>query len=231
LGIAEVNSTAIKALAGEIGFDQVGIIGPEHANGPPWTRSVLVLAMATLDPAFDHEMYIEYDGRRRWHKFVYTILEAQGARLAHALREEGLRAESLTFEDSFGCIDLRVAAVQAGLGVRGLNEVVVTPKYGPRVRFTALFTDAELARDHPLQDYYCVNCTRCWGACPTGAIGPRGFDRSRCIAEFAPTPEMAERQREMLTFPTPATRLQCRACLDSCPVGERQGVFYFDVIP
>ena len=145
---------AIKALAGEIGFDKVGIIGPEHANGPPWTRSVLVLALATLDLAFDYEMYIEYDGRRRWHKFVYTILEAQGARLAHALREKGLRAESLTFEDSFSYIDLRVAAVQAGLGVRGLNEVVITPEYGPRVRFTALFTDAELARDHPVPVSY-----------------------------------------------------------------------------
>jgi epoxyqueuosine reductase QueG len=229
LGVSRLNAAAIKALASEIGFDKVGIIGSEQANGPSWTRSVLVLALATLDSAFDYEMYIEYDGRRRWHKFVYTILETQGARLARALREKGLRAELLTFEDSISYIDLRVAAVQAGLGVRGLNEVVITPEYGPRVRFAALFTDVELAQDRPLQDYYCTSCSRCWGMCPTGAIGPQGFDRSRCIAEFAPTPEMAARQLEMLTFPTPATRLQCRACLDSCPIGDRRGVFYFDV--
>lgn len=229
MGVSRLNAAAIKALASEIGFDKVGIIGPEHANGPSWTCSVLVLALATLDPAFDYEMYIEYDGRRRWHKFVYTILETQGARLARVLSEKGLRAEPLTFEDSISYIDLRVAAVQAGLGVRGLNEVVITPEYGPRVRFTALFTDVELTLDRPLQDYYCTSCTRCWGMCPTGAIGPQGFDRSRCIAEFAPTPEMAARQLEMLTFPTPATRLQCRACLDSCPIGDRRGVFYFDV--
>ncbi|MDY7040007.1 MAG: 4Fe-4S double cluster binding domain-containing protein [Chloroflexota bacterium] len=221
----------IETLAHEFGFDKVGIIGPEHANGPSWTRAVLVLALATLDPAFDHEMFIEYDGRRSWHKFVYVILEAQGARLAHALREKGLRAEPLTFEDSISYINLREAAVQAGLGVRGLNEAVVTTEYGPRVRFTALFTDAELEQDHPLREYYCLNCTLCWSACPTGAIGPQGFDRSRCIAEFAPTPEMAERQREIQTFPTPATRLQCRKCLDSCPIGERQGTFYFDIVP
>lgn len=225
-----MTSAAIKRLAGQFGFDKVGVIGPEHANGPSWTRSVLVLALATLDAAFDYEMYIEYNGRRRWHKFVYTILEAQGARLARFLREEGLRAEALTFEDSISYLDLRMAAVQAGLGVRGLNGVVVTPEYGPRVRFTALFTDAELERDQPVRDYYCVNCTRCWGACPTRAIGPHGFHRSQCIAEFAPTPEMAAQQKKLLTFPTPATRLQCRACLDSCPIGERYGVFYFSKI-
>ncbi|MCR4408075.1 MAG: hypothetical protein NUW24_14340 [Anaerolineae bacterium] len=226
----EVTSAAIKTLAGQIGFDKVGVIGPEHANGPSWTRSVLVLALATLDAALDYEMYIEYNGRRRWYKFVYTILEAQGARLARVLREEGLRAEALTFEDSFSFIDLRMAAVQAGLGVRGLNDLVITPEYGPRVRFTALFTDAELEQDQPVRDYYCLNCTRCWGACPTGAIGPQGFDRSQCIAEFVPTPEMIARQQKLLTFPTPATRLQCRFCLDSCPVGQRQGTFYFDVV-
>jgi len=220
-----MDAAAAKALALENGFDKVGIVGPELATGgPAWTQSVLVLGLATLDEAFDYEIYVAYDGQRRWGKFVYEMLEAKGARLAGCLRAAGLRAEHLLFDNSISFIDLRVAAVAAGLGVEGLNGLVVSAEYGPRIRFTAVFTDADWVRDKPLNDYYCLNCTRCWGACPTGAIGAHGFDRSLCIAEFNPTPEMAACQREMQTYPTPVTRLQCVACLTSCPIGRRRGV-------
>lgn len=216
---------AVKALALETGFDKVGIGGIELAPGAPvWTRSVLVLGLATLDEAFDYEMRIAYDGHRRWHKFVYEVLEAKGARLAGRLRAAGLQAGHLLFDDSSGIIDLRVAAVATGLGVKGINGLVVSPEYGPRIRFAAVFANADWARDKPVHDYYCLNCTRCWGACPSGAIGPHGFDRSLCIAEFNPTPEMAACQREMETFPTPVTRLQCVACLTACPIGQRRPV-------
>jgi hypothetical protein len=81
-----MDAITAKALALEIGFDKVGIVGPELAPGAPlWTKSVLVVGLATLDEAFDYEIYIAYDGRRRWHKFVYEVLEAKGARLANRL--------------------------------------------------------------------------------------------------------------------------------------------------
>jgi epoxyqueuosine reductase QueG len=220
-----VDAAAAKTLALEAGFDRAGIVGRELAPGAPrWTQSVLILGLATLDEAFDYEIYVAYDGHRRWHKFIYEVLEARGARLAGCLRAAGLRAEHLLFDDSISIIDLRVAAVAAGLGVKGLNGLVLSPEYGPRIRFTALFTDADWAHDRPVHDYFCLNCTRCWGACPTGAIGPHGFDRSLCIAEFNPTPAMAARQRQMQAYPTPVTRLQCVACLTSCPVGQRNRV-------
>jgi len=37
-------------------------------------------------------------------------------------------------------------------------------------------------------------------------------------------------QKQHLQFPTPCTRLQCRACLDACPVGKKaHAEFFFDV--
>lgn len=217
-----MDAKAAKTLALEMGFDKAGVVGPDLAPGAPeWTQSVLVLGLATLDEAFDFEIYIAYEGHRRWHKFIYEILEAKGARLAGQLQSTGCRAVHLTFDDSLSILDLRVAAVAAGLGVKGDNGLVVSPEYGPRIRFTALFVDAIWSPDKPVRDYYCLNCTRCWGACPTGAIGPHGFDRSLCIAEFNPTHEMADRQRRLQQYPTPVTRLQCVTCLTSCPIGER----------
>ena len=221
---------SVKKLALEHGFDKVGIAPAKDFDFPAWVHSAIVLGCATLDEAYDYEMYIQYQGQRNWHKPIYTLLEALSARLAHTLRQERCQAEHLTFEDSISIIDLKKAAVLAGLGTLGLNNVVVNKEYGPRIRFGAVFTDLELEPDRPLDDYYCSSCTICWGGCPTGALGPNGFDRSRCIAEFNPTPEMLERQKQMLKFPTPVTRRQCISCLTSCPIGKRLPVeMWFDV--
>ncbi len=55
-------------------------------------------------------------------------------------------------------------AIQAGLGEYGRNQMVLTPEYGPRVRFSKVFTSLPLAADAPrrlgLHDY-CQSCTRC----------------------------------------------------------------------
>jgi epoxyqueuosine reductase QueG len=103
--------------------------------------------------------------------------------------------------------------------VRGLNNLVLTRRFGPRVRFGAVFTDLDLPAGQPRQDYYCASCSLCLAACPTGALGPAGFDRARCIGEFEPDAAMARLQREMLEFPTPHTRTQCAECIIACPIG------------
>ncbi|MGQ9585182.1 MAG: hypothetical protein ACUVXG_07255 [Anaerolineae bacterium] len=216
-----MDAKEVKALALEIGFDLAGITIPQPGHPLPWTRSVVVLGLATLDEAFDYEMRIAYEGKRRWYKPIYTALEALSARLARRLREEGWQAEHLTFENSLSFVDLKQAAVAAGLGVWGKNNLVIARQYGPQVRFGAVFLSAELARDRPLLDYYCPSCTLCWNACPTGAIGPGGFVRELCLGEFNPTEEMAARQARELPHPTPATTLQCLACVTACPIGRK----------
>jgi len=216
--------TMLEALAGQaaaLGFPLLGVAPTDKFPGvPPWTRSIVVVALPVLDRAFDLELYIEEGGEQRWSKWAYERLVAGAARLALLLRDEGYRAEPLTYEDSLAVLDLKAAAVRAGLGIRGLNNLVLTRRYGPRVRFGALFTDLALPPARPRADYYCVSCSLCLAACPTGALGPAGFDRSRCIAEFAPDARMAALQREMLEFPTPYSRVQCAACIDACPVGK-----------
>lgn len=218
-----VDAASVKALARELGCDKVGITTSEGFSLPAWARSVIVLGQATLDEAWDYEMYLAYDGRTFWSKPIYERLVAVAGRLALALGQAGARAEPLTFEDSASLIDLRVAAVQAGLGGRGLNGLVVTREYGPRIRFGAVYTAAALPPDAPLQAYYCSSCTICWGACPDRALGPHGFDRALCRAEFDPTPEMARLQEREEKRPSPATRLQCIRCITACPIGKRTG--------
>ncbi|MBN1484530.1 MAG: epoxyqueuosine reductase [Chloroflexia bacterium] len=221
--LERVDAATVKELSRRLGCDKVGIAGPESFNLPSWTRSVIVLGQATLDEAWDYELYIAYEGKVLWSKPIYERLVAIAGRLALAISQAGCRAEPLSFEDSAALIDLRLAAVQAGLGTYGLNGLVVTREYGPRIRFGAVYTAAELEQDPQLKDYYCSSCSICVGACPDRALGPWGFDRSRCRAEFDPTPEMARLQEREQKRPSPAARLQCSLCISSCPIGKKVG--------
>ena len=64
-------------------------------------------------------------------------------------------------------------AIQAGLGEYGRNQMVLTPEYGPRVRFSKIFTNMPLAIDRPRPlgiTAYCNSCTKCASACPPRAL-------------------------------------------------------------
>jgi epoxyqueuosine reductase QueG len=217
-----VNKDELRAQARALGLDLLGVApASEFDTVPAWVRSVIVVGMAALDPALDLELYIEEAGEQRFSKWAYERLVAGVARLALALNHEGHQAQPLTYEDSLEILDLKAAAVRAGLGVWGLNGLVVTRRFGPRVRLGALLTELSLPADRPLQDYYCVSCTLCIAACPTGALGPAGLDRSRCIAEFEPDAATARLLREMTDQPTPHTRIQCAECVNACPIGQQ----------
>ena len=212
----------LEEQARALGFELFGVApAGEFPHLPGWAASVIVVGMPALDPAFDLELYIEEEGSQRWSKWAYERLSAGAARLALSLVEAGHRATPLTYEDSLSLLDLKVAAGRAGLGVRGPNNLVITRRFGPRVRLGAVLTALALQADAPLNDYYCVCCSRCITACPTAALSPAGFDRSRCIAEFAPGPEIAALQRQIDPHPTPNSRRQCTACIDACPIGKK----------
>lgn len=74
----------------------------------------------------------------------------------------------------WGLFSQRHAAVMAGLGEFGLNNVVVTPQYGPRIRFNSVITKAELTPSALLEEKVCLGegCSICVESCP-GAISLR----------------------------------------------------------
>jgi epoxyqueuosine reductase QueG len=230
--VMDLTLDEVKDEAHHLGFDLCGVAPAGDFPGvPAWARSVVVLGMAALDAAWDLEMYVEEAGTRRWSKWAYERLAGGAARLALWLLEAGWRAQGLTYEDSLAILDLKAAAIRAGLGVRGPNTLVINRRFGPRVRWGAVWTDLPLPPGERLLDYYCVSCTLCLAACPTGALGPRGLDRGRCIAEFAPNGALAELQKKLLRFPTPHTRLQCAACITACPVGKRLPTRFWGLDP
>lgn len=64
-------------------------------------------------------------------------------------------------------------AIKAGLGEYGRNQMVLTPEFGPRQRFSKIFTNMPLSHDKPISfgvKKTCDTCTRCAEACPPKAL-------------------------------------------------------------
>ncbi len=67
-------------------------------------------------------------------------------------------------------IDMRQAAVRAGLGEIGFAGEVLTSEYGPRQRFQLILTDAPLTPTPLPTALVCDQCMACVTSCPLDAI-------------------------------------------------------------
>ncbi len=131
-------------------------------------------------------------------------------------------SQLLDRENWHAAISHKAVARMAGLGWQGKNLLLITPKYGSRVRLTTVLTTAPLDVDGPVENR-CGKCTFCQEACPVGAIkGVNTEDHykdrdealffSRCVekltGEFAKLPDIG----------API----CGICIRVCPFGRKE---------
>ncbi|GAB6286152.1 MAG: hypothetical protein STSR0009_23530 [Methanoregula sp.] len=97
-----------------------------------------------------------------------------------------------------------------------MNNMLLTPEYGPRVRFTSIFTAAEIPPDPVMEEPVCIRCMRCVKACPVHAL-TRG-EYPHCLTDKH---ACATRSEELLRrYISP-----CGICIKVCPVGADRKLF------
>ncbi len=102
-------------------------------------------------------------------KSVYdlaAILKKEGYR-SFPLPSQGTPVDQRFLKPIFS---FKQAAVLAGLGNLGWHSMVITPEYGPRVRFAGLLTDAPLKPSPASPKNNCLQCNACIQICPAGAL-------------------------------------------------------------
>lgn len=131
-----------------------------------------------------------------------------------------IKSQLLQYQPKELSVFLKDAAVLAGLGIMGANNLLLTPQYGPRVRLRGMLLDADLPTTKTQPFSPCETCEHhCWKACPQHAFDSESFDRLACRAqmgkdEFNRTAvETAE--RGWVTYVK-----YCRACELACPLGD-----------
>jgi O-acetylhomoserine (thiol)-lyase len=190
----------------------------------PWCKTVIVggapifLPMAETTPS---NLYSEL------YSTVNRVLDEAAYRLANVLYSLGFRAHFFP-RDGYGEIAALVkkpeaafsqilAAKYAGLGTIGANHCLLTPEFGPRVRFVSVLTDAELPADPMLEEELCSGCGRCAAQCPIGAFTPRpgsiiaDMEKYKCAGYH-------QFLREEMRYP-------CGVCTVVCPVGNDRKLY------
>ena len=114
-----------------------------------------------------------------------------------------------------GEVNLKEEAIRAGLGKRGKSTVVLHPKYGPRLRFMAVRSDAPLQplmASAPIEEEnpVCSGCSICIDVCTVKALEPyRMPDTSLCLSNVT-------------TLNQEGRYVLCDECLHLCPVAKER---------
>ena len=112
----------------------------------------------------------------------YSEMVYQAGLLAHFIRTLGYKAIP-SGNDTALSVPM---AVDAGLGQLGRNGLLITRKFGPRVRISKVFTDLPLVPDRPANfgvREFCQICGQCADNCPGKAINAgepthKGYNKS-----------------------------------------------------
>ena len=115
----------------------------------------------------------------------------------------------------------KYAATRAGLGWIGKNDVVITKRYGPRVRLSAALIDAPLPCASPVLESGCPDdCFKCAEACPCKALHGVKWDASRLRCELI---DYHRCNRMRSAFISRLGRKNaCGLCLAACPFGTEK---------
>lgn len=188
----------IKKFLLDMGVDDVGFASVEDYHSPrspkietifPQARSIVVMVFKELSSCETPNMQIAMNGRLDLMEFSRSC----NYKLARFL-ENKFNARAMTISASYplelshetkgavGDVSLRHAAVAAGLGIFGRHNLVIHPKFGTRVIFTAILCDLDLPSDPKFNDDLCTRCNKCVQECPAGALDQDGkTDVIKCL--------------------------------------------------
>ncbi|WNY28473.1 hypothetical protein MmiEs2_06610 [Methanimicrococcus stummii] len=207
----------------------------------PEAKTVIVIGVPVVLPILETTPSVYYNEHQN---NLNVVLENEIITLSSFLNRLGFASMptarggysemSVLIEKPMAAFSHRHAAYHAGLGAFGRNNVFLTKKYGPRVRFATILTAAtqsELGVSKKKQkksiaqkkkfekNGLCIDCMACSKFCPIQAIGGDSkntypvvkTDKSRCAAYLD---ELGKKGTS-----------RCGVCIKVCPVGKDRILF------
>src|SRR5438094_6140714 len=202
--MTDLDATAVKHRARELGADLVGIASAATLNAfppdprwpqtpdriSPYCKSVIVIVQRIPAGAFRCKSNIPV---QYLDMLVLRRMDRIGLKLAQELERCGHSSFTLAAQEtdwnlkraSYARLSTRHLGVEAGLGTLGLEVNILTPEFGPRLYLTGILTELELEADQRMEEQVCIgeSCSRCLHSCPPNAVLHWGIDKRGCATE------------------------------------------------
>jgi len=117
----------------------------------------------------------------------------------------------------------KMAATRAGLGWIGKTDLLISEKFGPRVRFASVLTNYSFQQiGEPVTKSKCGSCNICVEKCPAQAANGKLWDATVYRDEFYDAHKCMSmcRHLSMTRFQKEATI--CGICVSVCPFGKKK---------
>jgi epoxyqueuosine reductase len=216
----------------ELGADLAGIAGIEHAGNHV---SALIIAVSHPEDRPELDYWSNIEGGTQGNRILIDI----NNKLSSWIHETfDIQTQPLPYHVESGGIFLKDAAVMAGLGCFGRNNLLVTPAFGPRIRLRGLLIEANLTSTGPVEFDPCENCEGfCRQACPQNAFERQvlnpyitrqnhlpardgRFSRTRCQIQMGRDIEAArpvDDRDDAIGSSSIRAIKYCRRCETACP--------------
>ena len=202
-------------------WDEAGEVPPDFRPRAIWppARTVIVLGLEMPLPVVETTpsvLHMElYKTTNRQLDDLAVALTRRLNRLGHAaffFTRDGFGSMKSLRDHNLAAFSHVMAAKYAGLGTVGVSHCLLTPEFGPRVRFVSVFTEAVIPPDPLLEKDLCIKCGLCALCCPKKALAMRedrvigDYDKTACL-------DMAEELVRKRCYP-------CGICTKVCPIGK-----------
>jgi epoxyqueuosine reductase len=117
-----------------------------------------------------------------------------------------------------GKISHKMVATRSGLGWIGKTGLLISRKFGPRVRLASILLDQPVKPDFPpVVSSLCGNCNICVNACPAGACKGVLWNVNIKREEFLNADKCKEKCRELSRDRIDQEISLCGICISVCP--------------
>ena len=202
-----------------VGFADITVLAEEVREGLPRAVSFALRLtpsiVAGIKDGPTEEYVQEYTRRNR-------ELDVLAESLARFLKEKGHRAVPRTStmeklpDDLITPLPQKTVATRAGLGWIGKCALLITPQYGPAVRFNYLLTDAPFPTGMPVTESRCKDCHVCVDICPGKAPSGKHWKVGMKREEFFDA-QACRKAMDKLADPRGISRHICGLCVANCP--------------
>ena len=186
-------------------------------------QSALVLAVP-----YDKQLSIDNYTEETFDKSILNAkykLEQILKDIEFALIEEGISyyippVAQQNEEELLALFSFKYAAVNAGLGWIGKNDVLITEEYGPRVRLSAVLIDYPFEYGNKMTESRCGSCTKCIDICPHKALTGANWDISTLRSDLIDY-HLCNQKRSAY-IESHGRKNACGLCMVVCPYGTKK---------